>query len=67
MTMSAKSGTLLITGGSSSTVQVRSLGFEPAAVIFYWSGRTESSNTAGTANYNYGQGFATPTTVCRNP
>lgn len=37
-------------------------GFQPKAIIFWWSGRTETVDTAGGAHHKRGIGFATSTT-----
>jgi hypothetical protein len=47
---------------ATSTVEVTGVGFQPKAIILWWSGRTESVNTIGRADANRGVGIATSTT-----
>lgn len=47
------------TGALSSTVVITGLGFTPKALIFWYSGRSESSDTIGRASHYRGFGIAT--------
>jgi hypothetical protein len=49
------------TGAAATTVDV-TLGFQPAAVILWWSGRTEATDTVARADSHIGVGFATDDT-----
>jgi hypothetical protein len=50
------------TGGATTTVPVTGVGFQPKVLLFWWSGRTESTDTAGAADHQRGFGFAVSTT-----
>lgn len=50
------------TGIVGSTVVVSGLGFAPKLVLFWWSGRTESTDTAGAATHYRGFGAAVSAT-----
>lgn len=59
MALSAYAGAFNVgTGAATTTVAVTGVGFTPKAVIFWWSGRTESTDTVGGANIQAGAGFA---------
>ena len=53
------------TGAVSTTVPVTGVGFQPKAIIFWWSGRTESTDTTGGANHARGFGVAVSSTSRR--
>jgi len=58
MGMKAKVGSFNSgTGAVSSTVAVSGLGFQPKGIIFWWSGRSESSPTVGRQSHKRGVGF----------
>ena len=62
-TYSAKVGAFNIgTGGAGTTVPVAGVGFQPKAVQFWWSGRTSSTDSAGSAAHQRGFGVAVSTT-----
>jgi hypothetical protein len=46
------------TGAAGTTTAVTGVGFQPKAIIFWWSGRTESTNAGGSASSQRGMGFA---------
>lgn len=50
------------TAAATTEVSVTGVGFIPKAIIFYWSGRTESVDTAGRATHRRGVGMATSAT-----
>jgi len=50
------------TGGVGTTVPVVGVGFQPTVVLLWWSGRTTSVDSAGTANHQRGFGVAISTT-----
>lgn len=55
--MSAKVGSFNIgTGAATTTVAVTGVGFQPTVVLFWWSGRTESTDANGSANARCGFG-----------
>ncbi len=57
--MSAFAGSFNITTDVATTVSSEIVcGFRPTCVIFWWSGRTESTDAAGSQNLNFGMGFA---------
>jgi len=58
----AKVGAFNIGTGSAGTTVPVTVGFQPKVAIFWWSGRTESTDTAGTANHQRGFGVAISTT-----
>jgi len=62
MAIQAKVGTFNIPASDSTTIQLRGFGFQPKLTIFFWSGRNEATNTAGSANLRFGVGFAVSTT-----
>lgn len=63
MALSAKVGTFATgTGAAGTTVAVTGVGFQPAALIFWWSGRTEATNTTAGGSYSRGIGFAVSAT-----
>jgi hypothetical protein len=51
------------TGAAGTTINV-SCGFQPVAVLFWWSGRTQTTDTAGVASHQRGVGFAVSNTDC---
>jgi hypothetical protein len=51
------------TGALSSTVAVTGVGFQPLLVIFWWSGRTDTTDAAGSATHRRGFGYASTTSV----
>lgn len=64
MAMNAKAGSFNITtGAATSTVQVTGVGFQPKAIIFFWSGRTESTDASGRATTFRGVGAAASTSA----
>jgi hypothetical protein len=59
MAVSAKVGAFSTgTGAAATTVAVSGVGFQPGAIIFWWSGRTETSDAIGRATHQRGFGFA---------
>ena len=67
MALSAKTGAFNIgLGAATTTVPVTGVGFTPKVVIFWWSGRTESVDTAGRATLVQGVGWATSATDSRS-
>ena len=50
------------TGAVGTTVAVTGLGYTPKVVFFWWSGRTETTDTAGRANHGRGFGSAVSAT-----
>lgn len=48
----------ITTAAAGNTVAVTGVGFTPKAIIFWWSGRTESANAGGSATSLRGMGFA---------
>ena len=60
MGFSAKVGSFN-TGTGTTSIDV-TCGFQPKAIIFFWSGRTETSNTQGEATAIYGMGFGVSAT-----
>lgn len=63
MALSAKVGSLSTTTGAvGATVVVSGLGFQPKALIFWWNGRTDTVDAAGSDSHQLGVGFATGTT-----
>lgn len=59
MALSCKVGSFSSgTGAVSSTVAVTGVGFQPKVVLFWWSGRTESTDTVGGASHRRGFGAA---------
>jgi hypothetical protein len=54
------------TGTGTTDVAVTAPGFTPKAIIFWWSGRTEGTDTIGGQNAQFGMGFATGTTARRS-
>jgi hypothetical protein len=59
MSTSCKVGTFNIPASDATTIQIRGLGFEPWAVIFFSAGRTEATDTAGRASHDRTIGWAT--------
>jgi len=60
MALSAKVGHFNIgLGAAASTVAITGVGFLPKAIVFWWSGRTESTDTAGNATHLRGVGWTT--------
>lgn len=49
------------TGAASTTVAVTGVGFEPTFVLFWWSGRTDTTDAAGSANHRFGYGAMSAT------
>lgn len=63
MTLQSRHGTFLTgTGAVGSTVVITGVGFTPTAIIFYWNGRTEAIDTAGSQTHRRGMGFASSPT-----
>ncbi len=63
MAANAATGSFNITtAAATNTVTVSGLGFTPVAVIFWWSGRTDSTDASGGATAIEGVGFAVSTT-----
>lgn len=59
MALSAHTGSFNITtAAAGNTVAVTGLGFQPKAIIFWWSGRTEAVDAGGSATLTGGIGFA---------
>jgi hypothetical protein len=59
MTLSAAAGSLnTTTAAAGNTVVVSGLGFQPKIVFFWWSGRTETVDTAGRRTHQRGFGAA---------
>ncbi|HET9267371.1 MAG TPA: hypothetical protein VFO31_04380 [Vicinamibacterales bacterium] len=59
MATSFATGTLNIgTGAAGSTAVVSGLSFQPVFVLFWWNGRTESTDAGGSASYLRGFGVA---------
>ena len=59
MAISAKVGAFNTgTGAVSTTVAVTSVGFQPKVLIFWWTGRTESTNAVGRRSVDLGVGTA---------
>jgi len=59
----AKAGAFNIgTGGAGTTVPVTGVGFQPKVVLYWWSGRTANTDSAGTANHQRGFGVGVSTT-----
>lgn len=54
------------TGAVSSTVSVSSLSFEPKTVIFFWNGRTESTDAVGSSSIRPGVCFAVSSSSQKN-
>lgn len=50
------------TGAAASTVVITGVGFQPKAILFFWSGRSESVDTIGRASHYRGFGVACTTT-----
>lgn len=50
------------TGAVSSTVVVSNVGFQPKAILFWWSGRSEGIDTIGRASHQRGFGMAVSAT-----
>jgi hypothetical protein len=50
------------TGAAASTVAVTGVGFTPKVVKFWWTGRTNTTDTVGRANIRRGYGWAISTT-----
>ncbi len=51
------------TGAVSSTVAVTGVGFQPEALFFWWSGRTDTADATSRATYRRGFGAATSPTA----
>ena len=47
------------TGAAATTVSITGVGFEPKAVLFWWSGRTDLAGQNGGGSYRRGIGFST--------
>ena len=63
MTLLAKIGTVAITTAmAGSTIAVSDVGFQPKAVLFWWTGRDDAADAAGTASHRRGIGWAISTT-----
>jgi len=63
MALSAKVGTVAITTGvAGSPIAVTDVGFQPKALLFWWNGRDDAADAAGTANHRRGIGWAISTT-----
>lgn len=63
MAISSKVGSFSTgTGALGTTVVVSDTGFQPEAIIFWWSGRSESVDAVGRGIVNRGYGFATGAT-----
>jgi len=61
--ISAATGAFNIgTGVVGTTVPVTGVGFQPTVVLFWWSGRVTSTDSAGTAHHQRGFGVAISTT-----
>lgn len=59
MTLSSKVGSFSAgTGAVSSTIVITGVGFQPKAIIFWWSGRSEAADTIGRASHYRGFGVA---------
>jgi len=58
----AKVGAFNIGTGSVGTTVPVTVGFQPKVVLFWWSGRTTSTDSAGTATHQRGFGVAVTTT-----
>jgi hypothetical protein len=66
MALSAKVGSFDTgTDAVSSSVIVTGVGFQPSAIMFWWSGRTGSSDAVGSAHIQRGFGCATSSTSRR--
>lgn len=66
MGLNVKVGSFNIgTGAAGTTTVISGIGFQPKAIIFWWTGRTESTKTAGGASVRRGLGFATSSTDFR--
>lgn len=50
-------------GAATTTVAVTGVGFTPIAIIFWWSGRSESTDTIGRASHWRGFGAAVSSTI----
>ena len=50
------------TGAIGTTITLAGLGFAPRAILFWWSGRTEATDTVGRANSQNGFGVAVTST-----
>ena len=67
MTLSAAVGNFNTgTGAATTTVVVSGLGFQPKVVFLWWSGRTETTDTAGRLDHKRGFGCAISTTDRRS-
>src|SRR3990167_11012985 len=59
MAFSAKVGAFnVITTAAGNTQAITGVGFQPLAVIFWYSGRTDSTDTVGRLSHTRGMGFA---------
>ena len=62
--MSAHAGSFNITtAAATSTVAVTGVGFQPTCILFWWSGRTESTDASGSADAQIGFGVCGGTTI----
>lgn len=61
MALSAKVGAFN-TGTGTANIVVSDIGFQPVAILFWWSGRTGTVDAAGRESHFQGQGAATATT-----
>lgn len=58
MSLLAKVGSFS-TGTGTGTIAITGVGFTPKAVLFWWSGRTETTDAAGSMTHNRGFGWLT--------
>lgn len=62
MTFSCKVGSFVTgTGAATTTVAVTGVGFQPSFVLFWWNGRTDTTDAVGGADHRRGFGFMSAT------